>query len=120
SGQSIHVIYKVENPPMGDGFLRHAWRANSAGSPWNFEYDILGYLPVLNGHSFAIDSAGTLHVIYSTQNTGSGIYELRHAWKGGGGWNDELVSAGGQPDMNSVTVGAANRLHVAFKDVSTG
>jgi hypothetical protein len=118
-GEAIHIIYKVENSPTGDGWIRHAWRAHATGSAWTIE-DTLGYVAVLKGHSFAIDAAGTLHVIYATQNTGNGIYELRHAWKAGGGWNNELVAAGGQPDMNSVTAGPSNKLHVAYKDVSTG
>jgi len=118
SDQSIHLIYKQEASQTGDGWIRHRWRANANGSAWNYE-DVLGNVPVLNGHSFAIDNAGTLHLIYATQSLATGNYELRHAWKAGGGWNDEQVTEGGMPVTNSVAVGPSNRLHVAFKDAWT-
>jgi hypothetical protein len=117
ANQSIHILYKQENSQTGDGWIRHRWRANAVGSGWNYE-DVLGPVAVLRGQSFAIDNAGTLHLVYATQNLGTGEYEMRHAWNSGGGWNDELIAAGGMPSMNSVTVGASNRLHVAYKDAS--
>jgi hypothetical protein len=115
--QTLHIIYRVENAGTGDGWLRLASRANAVGSPWIFD-TFLGYEPVLGPHSFVIDGAGNLHVIYSRQR--SGVYDLMHVERIGGIWTFGLIAQSGQPDMSSIAVGAGNSLHVAYKDESTG
>src|SRR5262245_44213330 len=117
AGETIHIIYKFEASQMGDGSIRHAWRAHSGGL-WSTE-TLVGPGAILKGHSFAIDSTGTLHLIYAVQIAGE--YQLRHMSKSGASWgNDELVATGGLPEMNSVTVGPSNKLHVAFTDAKHG
>jgi hypothetical protein len=119
--QSIHVVYKVETTSgMGDGHLRHAWRAHAPGSAWSVETAV-SYEPILDGHSFVIDSAGQLHVVYASRPGGAGPYMLKHVRRvSGGGWTFSIITQEGQPDLNSVTVGPSNSLHVAYKDVSIG
>ncbi|MBI3854797.1 MAG: fibronectin type III domain-containing protein [Planctomycetes bacterium] len=116
---SIHIVYRVDNSPTGDGWLRHAYRTSTVGSLWTIE-PVTGYEPVLKPHSFVIDAAGTPHVIYARQS--AGVYEIAHGTWGGplSGWSFEVVVQQGQPDMNSVAVGAGNTLHVAYNDETTG
>jgi len=122
--QSVHIVYKVETTTaMNNGDLRHAWRGPASTDPWFIE-TVAPFEAVMKHHSFVIDGAGVLHVVYSSQ-PGGGVQPtlLRHARKStgpGATWNHELITDQGRADMSSVTVGPSNSLHVAYNDDSTG
>jgi hypothetical protein len=118
--QSIHIVYKVQASNVGDGFLRHAWRGPNVGDSWSTETAV-NYEPVMREHSFVIDNAGNLHIVYASQPGGVGPSMLKHARRlSGGGWTFAIITQEGVPLKNSVAVGPSNSLHVAYHDDARG
>lgn len=86
----------------------------SAGQ-WQLDTIASGVSEAARNSSLAIDSSGTIHVLYYDQ-TEANQFVLKHAAQTQTGWSSEVIDQA-KGDQAVIRIDSANRIHIAYNQI---
>ena len=108
-----HISYFKCGDDCNSGELKYAWQDASG---WYSETVDTGgaTLSVRGFTSLALDGDGHAHISYLSYSNPPGSFDLKYAWRDGGGWYTEIVIKGIHESTPSLALDSSGYPHIAY------